>query len=136
VTGPRVLFVSKPIVPPWNDGSKNLVRDVARHLTRASATVLTTEGAPSLGDRVAMEAIYTTPGRFAPGLAQNAIGQSGALPVVHREAALKVRQAKCRFPVAAIKGSQQGEQRGVLRDRHKLAIAKGETARRKIARED
>jgi glycosyltransferase involved in cell wall biosynthesis len=70
--GPRVLFVSKPIAPPWNDGSKNLVRDVARNLTRARATVLTTEGAPSLGDKVKMDAIYTAPGRFAPGLAQNA----------------------------------------------------------------
>ncbi|MGO9713198.1 MAG: glycosyltransferase family 4 protein [Polyangiaceae bacterium] len=72
MAGPRVLFVSKPIAPPWNDGSKNLVRDVARNLTRATATVMTTEGAPSLGERVAMDAIYTAPGRFAPGLAQNA----------------------------------------------------------------
>jgi glycosyltransferase involved in cell wall biosynthesis len=72
VLGPRVLFVSKPIAPPWNDGSKNLVRDVARNLVRARPTVLTTEGAPSLGDRVAMEPIYATAGRFAPGLAQNA----------------------------------------------------------------
>ena len=70
--GPRVLFVSKPIAPPWNDGSKNLVRDVARNLVRARPTVLTTEGAPSLGERVAMEPVYATPGRFAPGLAQNA----------------------------------------------------------------
>ncbi len=28
----RILYVSKPIAPPWNDGSKNLVREVARHL--------------------------------------------------------------------------------------------------------
>ncbi len=28
----RILYVSKPIAPPWNDGSKNIVRDVARHL--------------------------------------------------------------------------------------------------------
>ena len=69
---PRVLFVSKPIAPPWNDGSKNLVRDVARNLVRARPTVLTIEGAPSLGDQVAMEPIYATAGRFAPGLAQNA----------------------------------------------------------------
>jgi phosphatidylinositol alpha-1,6-mannosyltransferase len=67
-----VLFVSKPIAPPWNDGSKNLVRDVARNLVRARPTVLTTEGAPSLGETVAMEPIYATAGRFAPGLAQNA----------------------------------------------------------------
>ena len=69
---PRVLFVSKPIAPPWNDGSKNLVRDVARNLVRARPTVLTTGGAPPLGERVAMEPIYASSGRFAPGLAQNA----------------------------------------------------------------
>ncbi len=69
---PRVLFVSKPIAPPWNDGSKNLVRDVARHLTRARPTVMTLDAAPPLGGNVSMEAVYTSPGRFAPGLAQNA----------------------------------------------------------------
>lgn len=72
VSGPRVLFVSKPIAPPWNDGSKNLVRDVARNLTRARATVLTTADGPSIGEHVALDRIYTAPGRFAPGLAQNA----------------------------------------------------------------
>jgi len=30
----EVLFVSKPVVPPWNDSSKNLVRDIAGHLER------------------------------------------------------------------------------------------------------
>jgi phosphatidylinositol alpha-1,6-mannosyltransferase len=30
----EVLFVSKPVLPPWNDSSKNLVRDVAGHLRR------------------------------------------------------------------------------------------------------
>jgi phosphatidylinositol alpha-1,6-mannosyltransferase len=30
----EVLFVSKPVTPPWNDSSKNLVRDVAGHLRR------------------------------------------------------------------------------------------------------
>jgi phosphatidylinositol alpha-1,6-mannosyltransferase len=70
--GPRVLFVSKPIAPPWNDGSKNLVRDVAKHLARARPTVLTLPDAPPLGGRVAMDSVYTQPGRFAPALAQNA----------------------------------------------------------------
>jgi phosphatidylinositol alpha-1,6-mannosyltransferase len=51
----RVLFVSKPVVPPWNDGSKNLVRDIAAHLQRARATVMT-----------------GPPGRFAPSPAENA----------------------------------------------------------------
>jgi glycosyltransferase involved in cell wall biosynthesis len=69
---PRVLFVSKPIAPPWHDGSKNLVRDVAAHLTRALPTVMTTPGAPRIGERVTQEAIYTDPGRFSPALLSNA----------------------------------------------------------------
>jgi phosphatidylinositol alpha-1,6-mannosyltransferase len=72
VDGPRVLFVSKPIAAPWNDGSKNLVRDVAEHLTRARPTVMTLDGATPLGGRVTMDVVYTQPGRFAPALAQNA----------------------------------------------------------------
>lgn len=69
---PRVLFVSKPIVPPWHDGSKNLVRDIARNLRRARPTVLTTPDAVSLGPRVTAEAVYRSSGRFAPGLLANA----------------------------------------------------------------
>ncbi|MEO6419524.1 MAG: glycosyltransferase family 4 protein [Polyangiaceae bacterium] len=68
----RVLFISKPIAPPWHDGSKNLVRDVTAHLTRAEPTVLTTPGAPPIGPRVKMEPIYRDSGGFAPGLLANA----------------------------------------------------------------
>jgi phosphatidylinositol alpha-1,6-mannosyltransferase len=68
----RVLFVSKPIAPPWHDGSKNLVRDVAANLTRAQPTVLTTPGAQSIGPRVTQEALYKNAGEFAPGLFANA----------------------------------------------------------------
>lgn len=59
------------MVPPWNDGSKNLVRDVAAHLTRARPTVLTTPGASAPGPRVAVDAVYRDGGRFAPSLAAN-----------------------------------------------------------------
>jgi glycosyltransferase involved in cell wall biosynthesis len=69
---PRVLFVSKPMVPPWHDGSKNLVRDIAANLARARPTVMSVEGAPSLGPRVVMEPVYRDAGRFAPGLFANA----------------------------------------------------------------
>ncbi len=70
--GPRVLFVSKPIVPPWNDGSKNLVRDLATHVTGATATVLTTSVDSGLGPRVRCEPVYASPGRFAPSVFANA----------------------------------------------------------------
>ncbi len=71
-TGPRVLFVSKPVVPPWHDGSKNLVRDVASHLTRARPTVLTIPGEASIGPRVTGEPVYRSPGRFSPAVLANA----------------------------------------------------------------
>jgi glycosyltransferase involved in cell wall biosynthesis len=68
---PRVLFVSKPIVPPWHDGSKNLVRDIATHLRRSRPTVLTAPGAVPVGEGVAEEAVYATAGTFAPALSAN-----------------------------------------------------------------
>ncbi len=68
----RVLFVSKPIAPPWHDGSKNLVRDVAANLTRAQPTILTIAGAPSIGPRVTQEHLYKDAGKFAPGILANA----------------------------------------------------------------
>ena len=30
----HVLFVSKPVAPPWSDSSKNLVRDLAEGIDR------------------------------------------------------------------------------------------------------
>jgi glycosyltransferase involved in cell wall biosynthesis len=69
---PRVLFVSKPIVAPWNDGSKNLVRDVAASLELARPTVMVSPGAAEVAPRVRLEPVYRDAGRFAPGLVANA----------------------------------------------------------------
>ena len=69
---PRVLFVSKPVVPPWNDGSKNLVRDVVSNLSQTRATVMTTPGADVLGERVTNDYVYLAKSRFSPALAENA----------------------------------------------------------------
>ena len=68
----KVLFVSKPIAPPFHDGAKCLVRDVATHLERAEPTVLTTKDAPPIGPRVRHEAIYPGAGAFAPAMTDNA----------------------------------------------------------------
>ena len=68
----RVLFVSKPVAPPWHDGSKNFVRDIATHLVRAQAIVMSTADAPSLGARVEIEPVYRGSGSYAPALAANA----------------------------------------------------------------
>jgi phosphatidylinositol alpha-1,6-mannosyltransferase len=70
--GPRVLFVSKPIVPPWNDGSKNLVRDVAAHLRHARPTVMSIAGASAPAEGVHVDHVYHANSGFSPALSQNA----------------------------------------------------------------
>lgn len=73
----RVLFVSKPVVPPWNDSSKNLARDVASGLTRHIPVVLGDGSGGWAPPRGEVDPIYRRPGRFAPGL-------SAQLRVLHR----------------------------------------------------
>src|SRR5882724_1449889 len=69
---PRVLFVSKPIAPPFHDGTKCLVRDVAAELREFSPVVLTTPEALSLlPPGVVGRAVYGRSGAFAPALADN-----------------------------------------------------------------
>lgn len=69
---PQVLFVSKPIAPPFHDGAKCLVRDLATHLSRVRPIVMTTPDAPSLGDAVVHDRLYPNAGSFAPALRDNA----------------------------------------------------------------
>src|SRR5687768_8795983 len=70
----EILFVSKAVAPPWNDSSKNLVRDLASALTRHRAVVLSTrEAAPALSlGHAAIEPIYPAASAYAPSIAQNA----------------------------------------------------------------
>lgn len=70
---PRILMVSKPVAPPWNDSSKNLVRDIACSLRRHSATIMTPAGVRSSLAGLAHAPIYPPARpRFAPALAENA----------------------------------------------------------------
>lgn len=69
---PTVLFVSKPIAPPFHDGAKCLVRDLATHYARFRPIVLTTADAPELASSVQHDRLYPTAGSFAPALADNA----------------------------------------------------------------
>lgn len=64
--------MSKPVCPPWHDGSKNLVRDIATHLTRARATVMTVRGGEVLGGSVTSEPVFRAPSRFSPSALGNA----------------------------------------------------------------
>lgn len=68
----RVLYVSKPIEPPWHDGSKNLVRDLAEHVPDIEPTVMTAGGESKLVARVTCEAIYAGRGGYAPKMRENA----------------------------------------------------------------
>lgn len=65
----RVLYVSKPIVPPWNDSSKNLARLLAAEVEGHSLRVMTDGSEIDLPSRVERAAVYAGGGAFAPGLA-------------------------------------------------------------------
>lgn len=69
----EVLFVSKPVAPPWNDSSKNLVRDIAGNLTRYSPVLMGRSGEPTPIDRGRVEAVYGagSDGGFSPSLKDN-----------------------------------------------------------------
>jgi glycosyltransferase involved in cell wall biosynthesis len=73
---PSVLFVSKPIAPPFHDGSKCLVRDVARNLTRLDPIVMSIPGAPELVAAAGARAVravsaYGVAGGFTPAFSAN-----------------------------------------------------------------
>lgn len=69
---PVVQFVSKPMVPPFQDGSKCLVRDLCLYSTDVVPHVLG-RGAPAieLGSRTVSHDVYRAVGGFSPGLRQN-----------------------------------------------------------------
>jgi glycosyltransferase involved in cell wall biosynthesis len=54
----EILLVSKPVAPPWTDGSKSLVRDLAQAMTRHDPVVLTTPGASLQLPRGRVERVY------------------------------------------------------------------------------
>ena len=66
-----ILLVSKPIVPPWNDSGKNIVRDLAASGIRYTYRVMGDRGALPPGPSAMVERVYSTSGAFAPGLRQN-----------------------------------------------------------------
>jgi glycosyltransferase involved in cell wall biosynthesis len=69
----RILMVSKPVAPPWNDSSKNLVRDVASHLHSHGSVVMTQRGVDFHWPGVTRAAVYARSSpRFAPALSANA----------------------------------------------------------------
>lgn len=68
----EVLLVSKPVVPPWHDSSKNLVRDLACAMERHQPLIMGRRGeASALADVEALP-VYRRQGGFAPGLMDQA----------------------------------------------------------------
>jgi phosphatidylinositol alpha-1,6-mannosyltransferase len=69
----EVLFVSKPVAPPWNDSSKNLVRDIAGHLRRYSPVLMGRAGQSNPIDQGRVEPVYRaqSSGGFAPSAREN-----------------------------------------------------------------
>src|ERR1700712_547737 len=73
---------------------------------------------------------------FAAALSQKALRKCAALPLMDGSRAAEIRQRKGRFPVTAVKGAEQREQRGVLRNRQQLAVAGRPTRGCKVAGEN
>jgi glycosyltransferase involved in cell wall biosynthesis len=57
-----ILLVSKPIAPPWTDGSKNLVRDLARAMRRHVPIVLGAKDGGFELERGRVERVYSAAG--------------------------------------------------------------------------
>lgn len=69
----RILFVGKPLEPPWNDSSKNLVRDLALGLERYQPRALGRAGGPRELGRVRIDPVHPAGrGAFGSGLGEQA----------------------------------------------------------------
>jgi phosphatidylinositol alpha-1,6-mannosyltransferase len=65
-----VLFVSKPIAPPYHDGTKCFVRDVAQNLEQVHPVVMGVRGGAQLPG-VEVAPVYSDSGAYAPALEEN-----------------------------------------------------------------
>ncbi|MDB4973207.1 MAG: hypothetical protein JWN48_1548 [Myxococcaceae bacterium] len=77
----EVLFVSKAIAPPWNDSGKNLVRDLARGMSRHRPTLMVGPTAPS-----SPELGPAAPERTSARYAQVYAGEVGFAPALFDQA--------------------------------------------------
>lgn len=64
-------MISKPVVPPWDDSAKNIVRDQVSKGGRYAYHVLTARGVAPPAPGVICEPIYGDGGTYAAGLRQN-----------------------------------------------------------------
>ena len=67
----RILMVSKPVQPPWDDSAKNLARDLVRFAERHHYRVMGLRGAEAPGPRASVDPVYKGTGAYSPSLGQN-----------------------------------------------------------------
>ncbi len=67
---PRVMIVSKPLSPPWNDSSKNLAKDIVLGCRNTDFRILTTPQHTFAERHIISEPIYASHGKFAPSFHQ------------------------------------------------------------------
>ena len=67
-----VRIISKPVAPPWNDASKNLVRVHLVHASRFAYRFFGTPDSRTLErERVSCDLVHRKPSRFAPSATEN-----------------------------------------------------------------
>ena len=69
---PQVLFVSKPAVAPFNDGSKCLVRDLSNSLTKYLSRIMVPRDAALDVSEARLARVYSRQGGYRPAMADNA----------------------------------------------------------------
>jgi len=67
----KVLMVSKPIAPPWNDSAKNIYRDQLLNSDNYLYRIMTTPNQNFEVEGVVCEPIYKDRGKFSAGIRQN-----------------------------------------------------------------
>lgn len=55
----KILFVTRPLAPPWDEASKNFAYDLAVHATAGDITILTNAPVPGLPSHITQKRIYT-----------------------------------------------------------------------------
>jgi len=84
-----LLIVSKPLVPPWSDGTKKLVRDLAASLDDYQLQVFTSKKQPFPGSQIDSIPIYSDSGKYNPAFFENLkvfrylAGRSSHVDLIH-----------------------------------------------------
>ena len=55
----KILLITRPLAPPWDEASKNFARDVAVHATASDITILTDAPIPNLPSHITQQRIYS-----------------------------------------------------------------------------